>query len=65
MTELNTIYNEFLSSITDDMYMELTPAETKSMLFDLFKSAIVWFEFPRFDIYNYDLDLESYNTTLS
>ena len=65
MTELQTIYNEFLSSITDDMYLELTFEETNEMLFDLFKSAIVWFEFPRFNIYDYDLDIEAYNCDLS
>ena len=65
MTELQTIYDEFLSSITDDMYMELTQEETNAMLLDLFKSALPWFEFPRFNLYDYDLDLEVYNCTLS
>lgn len=65
MTELQVIYDEFLTSITDDMYMELTLEETNSMLFDLFKSAIAWFEFPRFNIYDYDIDLEAYNCILT
>ena len=65
MTELKHIYNEFLSSITDDMYMELTEAETSAMLFELFKSALPWFEFPRFNLYDYDTDLETYNVLLT
>lgn len=65
MTALQSIYDEFLSSITDDMYMELTEAETSAMLFELFKSALPWFEFPRFNLYDYDIDLEAYNPTLT
>lgn len=65
MTELRHIYDEFLSSITDDMYMELTEAETSTMLFELFKSALPWFEFPRFNLYDYDTVLEMYNVTLT
>lgn len=65
MTELSLIYNQFLSSITDDMYMELTSSETQAMLFELFQSALPWFEFPRFNVHDYDLDLEAYNCTLT
>ena len=65
MTEFNKIYDEFLSSITDDMYMELSKEDTNNMLFSLFQSALPWFEFPRFNLYDYDLDLESYNCNLS
>jgi hypothetical protein len=35
------------------------------MLFELFQSALPWFEFPRFDVHDYDLDLEAYNCTLT
>ena len=65
MTTLNAIYDCFLDSITDDMYMELTRAETESMLFSLFEKALPWFEFPRFNIYNYDIDLMEYGFDLS
>lgn len=65
MTTFQTIYDEFLSSITDDMYMELTRQDTSAMLFDLLKSALPWFEFPRFGLYDYDLELEAYNCELS
>lgn len=65
MTTFQNIYDDFLSSITDDMYMELTKEETMRMLFELFQSALPWFEFPRFGLFDYDLDLESYNCTLT
>ena len=32
MTPLKIIYDAFLDSVTDDMYMELTPADTYGML---------------------------------
>lgn len=65
MTTFQQIYDSFFSSITDDMYLELTPEETAPMLFDLFQNALPWFEFPRFNVYDYDLELEAYNCTLS
>lgn len=64
MTLLSTIYNTFFAKITDDMYMELTEADTHAMAFDLFESALQWFEFPRVDIYNYSTELEEYNIDL-
>lgn len=45
------------------MYLELDKKETESILFTLFTSAISWFEFPRFDIFGYDL--EGYKQDLS
>ena len=65
MTDLNIIYNAFLDQITDDMYMELTKEETYDMLFSLFENALPWFEFPRFDLFNYDKDLQIYNIDLT
>ena len=65
MTDLQVIYNAFLDETTDDMYMEITKEETYAMLFDLFKRALPWFEFPRFALFNYDADLEIYNVDLT
>jgi hypothetical protein len=45
--------------------MELTPEDTDKLLYNLFYNALPWFEFPRFDIYSYDLDLEEYNCDLT
>ena len=53
ITPFSSIYNSFLSKITDDMYMELTELETFSMLQELLISAIQKFEFPRVDLTKY------------
>lgn len=46
-TSFSKIYESFLSKITDDMYMQLTPEETYQILRQLLLSAIHKFEFPR------------------
>lgn len=65
MTRFETIFSTFFSKITDDMYMELTKEETYAMQLELFQNALHWFEFPRVNIYDYDLALEEYNIDLS
>ena len=64
-TSFNKVYKCFYSKITDDMYMELDKIQTDALLQELLINALPWFEFPRVDINNYDLDGESFNTTLS
>lgn len=49
-TPFSTVYDRFLSKITDDMYMEITEKETESLLYELLTGAIYWFEFPRVDL---------------
>ena len=46
-TPVSKIYDSFLSKITDDMYMELTPEDTVRDLQKLLIDAIPNFEFPR------------------
>ena len=53
-TSFSKIYESFLSKITDDMYMQLTPEETYQILRQLLLSAIHKFEFPRQSL-NYQL----------
>ena len=65
MTELSQIYDAFLTQTTDDMYMEITRDETEAMLFNLFNNALPWFEFPRFNLFDFDKDLERYNCVLT
>lgn len=65
MTSFETIYNTFLSKITDDMYMELSKEETMSLLLELFENSLHWFEFPRFNLYDYDREVEEYNIDLT
>ena len=65
MTSLTVIFNKFLSKITDDMYLELTPEQTWNMRYELFENALPWFEFPRFELYAYDLETEEYAIDLT
>jgi hypothetical protein len=65
MTSFETIYNTFLSKITDDMYMELSKEETMPLLLELFENSLHWFEFPRFNLYDYDREIEEYNIDLT
>jgi len=46
-TPFTEVYSNFLSKITDDMYMELTPEDTYQILQELLMSALPKFEFPR------------------
>lgn len=64
-TDFNIIYKCFFSKITDDMYMELDEEQTFALLEELMLNALPWFEFPRFNIYNYDLYSKYFNGNLS
>ena len=64
-TAFNEIYNKFKAKITDDMFMELTPGETDSLLKELLLNSLHNFEFPRVNIYDYNEELEEYNISLT
>ena len=64
-TKFAVVYDTFLSKITDDMYMELTIDDTRSMLEELLMSALHWFEFPRVNIFDYDKEIREFNVSLS
>lgn len=57
-TKFSAIYNRFLGKITDDMYMELTPEDTIKDLQNLLMDAIPGFEFPRQNLFDYDIKTE-------
>jgi hypothetical protein len=57
-TSFTDIYNRFLGKITDDMYMELTPQDTIKDLRNLLIDAIPNFEFPRKNLYDYEISTE-------
>ena len=46
-TYFASVYNRFLETVTDDMYLELTPEDTVKDLQRLLIHAIPGFEFPR------------------
>ena len=58
MTQFTDVYNRFLGKITDDMYIELTPQDTIKDLRNLLIDAIPGFEFPRHNLYDYNLAYE-------
>ena len=68
-TSFSLVYDSFLSKITDDMYLELTELDTFKMLEELLLSAIEKFEFPRVNLWDYELfqisDKTTYNGTES
>lgn len=53
-TPFQTIYDSFLSLITDDMYMEWGQEETYADIKNMFLSAISKFQFPRFKLYDFE-----------
>lgn len=53
-TSFITIYDSFSDRVTDDMYMEFNEIDTLQMLQGLLLNAIPRFEFPRFDIFDYE-----------
>ena len=64
-TSFQTVYDMFLSGITDDMFMELTKEDTEEILQEILLAAIPNFEFPRIDIFDVDLDEGKFNNKLS
>lgn len=53
-TSFITIYDSFWGRVTDDMYLELTEQDTLEMLQTLLINSLPRFEFPRFDIFDYE-----------
>lgn len=56
-TKFATVYNRFLGIITDDMYLELTPEDTLRDLQQLLTGALPGFEFPRVNLYDYNIQV--------
>ena len=57
-TLFTDVYNRFLGKITDDMYVELTPQDTIKDLQNMLIDAIPNFEFPRHNLYDYEIATE-------
>ena len=65
ITSFSSVFDTFLSKITDDMYMELSEEETLPLQEELLMSALPHFEFPRKDIFNFDKENQTFNVDLS
>jgi hypothetical protein len=57
-TQFSAVYNRFLGQITDDLYLELTPEDTIKDLQNLLLNAIPGFEFPRKNLYDYNIEVK-------
>lgn len=55
-TPFSAIYDCFLSKVTDDLYIELTPEDTLRDLQSLLLNSLPGFEFPRCNLNDYTLD---------
>ena len=55
-TSFSLIYDSFLTKATDDMFLELTELDTYRLLEDILLAAIPWFEFPRVNLNDYELE---------
>lgn len=58
-TPFSAVYNHFLGKITDDMYLELTPQDTVKDLQIMILDALPGFEFPRINLYDFMIDVET------
>ena len=56
-TLFSAVYNRFLGQVTDDLYLELTPEDTLRDLQNLLLNAIPGFEFPRQNLYDYNIEV--------
>lgn len=65
MTPFSVIINKFLGKITDDMYLELTYEDTLRDAKQILLDAIPYFEFPRFQLYAFDEEAETYKINLT
>lgn len=57
-TPFASVYNRFLEKVTDDMYIEFTIQDTIKDLQNLLVDAIPGFEFPRKNLYDYEIKTE-------
>ena len=57
-TLFSAVYNRFLGKITDYLYLELTPEDTLKDLQNLLINALPGFEFPRQNLYEYEIKVE-------
>ena len=64
-TTFQEVYDFFLAGITDDMFMELTPEDTRELLQEILFSAMPHFEFPRKDIFDVNISEGRFNVKLT
>jgi hypothetical protein len=65
-TTFEEMYDFFLGGITDDMFLEMTPEDTRDHLQEILLAAIPHFEFPREkNLFDVDMTEKRFNSKLS
>lgn len=64
-TSFQEIYDRFFGKITDDMYFIWTKEDTEKDLLNILLDAIPGFEFPRFPLYDYNIENLEFNCHLT
>lgn len=54
-TPFTAIYDSFFGRVTEDMYMQMNALDVFQDLQDMLLNALFFFEFPRFDIFDYEI----------
>ena len=55
VTPFSAIYDSFWNRVTSDMFLEFTEEDTEKSIQGILINAIPRFEFPRFNIFDYNL----------
>ena len=58
------VYDLFFTTVTDDMFLEWMEQETYDQVERILLNGLMNFEFPRFKLYDYDVDAEQFNFIL-
>lgn len=64
-TSFEEIYDSFFGKICDDMYLEWNEDDTRKDIKNILLQAIPKFEFPRFPLYEFDEETETYKCHLT
>lgn len=65
VTTFKEMFDFFEAGISDDMFMELTPEETREIEEEILMAALPHFEFPRKDIFDIDILTQRFSVKLS
>lgn len=65
VTTFKEMFDFFEAGITDDMFLELTPEDTREIEEEILLAALPHFEFPKKDIFSVDLLTQRFTVRLS
>lgn len=65
VTTFKEMFDFFEAGISDDMFLELTPEETREIEEEILLAALPHFEFPRQDVFDIDILTQRFSVKLS